>query len=164
MVFFFKFKRHNSELNLYYIHVSKSRRCETVGEIWSKVNHDGMTEGRIDGTGNKTNALKLFSLVLNMDLKTYTKLSLLSIKVVQGVMCACADSEICRMPHVRTQLWSTEADPQNSDRNTLQDAVNIYSGMCNFIVFSVFDVKHSYYLSAYDIWQKRVNFQKCREI
>lgn len=58
-----------------------------------------MTEGRIDGTGNKTNALKLFSLVLNMDLKTYTKLSLLSIKVVQGVMCACADSEICRMPH-----------------------------------------------------------------
>lgn len=88
MVFFFKFKRHNSELNLYYIHVSKSRMCETVGEIWSKVNHDGMTEGRIDGTGNKTNALKLFSLVLNMDLKTYTKLSLLSIKVVQGVMCA----------------------------------------------------------------------------
>lgn len=149
-------------MNLYYIHVSKSWMCETVGEIWSKVNHDGMTEGRIDGTGNKTNALKLFSLVLNMDLKTYTKLSLLSIKVVQGVMCACADSEICRMPHVRTQLWSTEADPQNSDRNTLQDAVNIYSGMCNFIVFSVFDVKHSYYVSAYDIWQKRVNFQKSR--
>lgn len=121
-----------------------------------------MTEGRIDETGNKTNALKLFSLVLNMDLKTYTKLSLLSIKVVQGVMWACTDSEICRMPHVRTQLWSTEADPQNSDRNTPLNAENIYSRMRNFIVFSVFDVKHSFYLSAYDIWQKRVNFQKSR--
>lgn len=97
-----------------------------------------------------------------MDLKTYTKLSLLSIKVVQGVMCACADSEICRMPHVRTQLWSTEADPQNSDRNTLLNAENIYSGMCNFIVFSVFDLKHSFYFSAYDFLQKRVNFQKSR--
>lgn len=129
--------------------------CETVGEIWSKVNHDGMTEGRIDGTGKKTNALKLFSLVLNMDLKTYTKLSLLSIKVVQGVMCACADSEICRMPHVRTQLWSTEADPQNSDRNTLQDAVNIYSRMCNFIVYLVFLTWNILFILAHMIFYKK---------
>lgn len=104
-----------------------------------------MTEGRIDGTGNKTNALKLFSLVLNMDLKTYTKLSLLSIKVVQGVMCA------QMVKFAGCLMYEHNCDRPKPTPKTRIETHYIYSGMCNFIVFSVFDVKHSYYLSAYDI-------------
>lgn len=59
-------------------------------------------------------------------------------------------------------MYEHNCDRPKPIPKTPLNAENIYSRMRNFIVFSVFDVKHSFYLSAYDIWQKRVNFQKSR--